>query len=95
MPGPDPERARPWLCAFSQPQSNAKGQNVLSVELQPAGDATSGVLVLPFGLAVTQGITLQVDEAESRTPCPFFTCAGSQLIVTGEPLTEAKFAPSR
>lgn len=69
------------LCVFLQRQTNAEGRNVLSVELQPTDDGASGVLVLPFGLAVTRGITLQVDENEPAAQLPFSTCVPAGCLV--------------
>jgi invasion protein IalB len=62
------------LCALSQQQANSQGQRTLAVELQPTTDEASGVLILPFGLAVAQGVTLRVGEEEPGQPLPFSTC---------------------
>lgn len=73
-------------CAVTQRQVNQQGQNVLAVEFGSSGDGLSGVLVLPFGLAVTEPVTLSVDEAEA-TAVPFSTCVPAGCIVPLE-LTE-------
>ncbi|MGN7754935.1 invasion associated locus B family protein [Sinorhizobium sp. 22678] len=41
----------------------ANGQRILAVELNaPAKGKFSGILVLPFGLALAKGASLQVDD---------------------------------
>ncbi|MDR0786255.1 MAG: invasion associated locus B family protein [Gemmatimonadota bacterium] len=49
------------------------GQLVLAVELQPKSGGAEGNLVLPFGLALARGTSIQVDEGSS-TSLPFRTC---------------------
>lgn len=62
-------------CSFSQQQSQQNGQVILSIELT-TNDAKSvtGNLVLPFGLALASGATLQVDEGKPDATIPFRTC---------------------
>jgi invasion protein IalB len=80
-------------CTFSQQQiDNQSRQLVLGIELKPAGaDKAEGTLVLPFGLAVTRPVTLQVDEAGPTQNFQFRTCipAGCLVAVTFEPGTLA------
>lgn len=64
-------------CAVSQVQVNGENrQRVLSVELAATegGNAASGALVLPFGLALEQGVVLSIDEGEALPPLRFSTC---------------------
>ncbi|HWK69174.1 MAG TPA: invasion associated locus B family protein [Rhizobiaceae bacterium] len=63
------------LCSISQQQTQQNGQRVLAAELQLDENETfTGTLVLPFGLLLDAGVTLQVDEAEPRDPIAFQTC---------------------
>lgn len=62
-------------CAMSQTQAQQNGQRVLAIELSaPAGNIVSGTLVLPFGLALDSGVTLQIDETPEMQPVRFRTC---------------------
>lgn len=62
-------------CAMSQQQQNAQSrQRILAIELQRAGDQLTGALVLPFGLALDSGATLQVDDANPLPVARFRTC---------------------
>jgi len=63
------------LCAIRQDQSSAQtGQRVLTVELRnvPGGKA-DGVILMPFGLDLSKGATLKVDEAAGPN-LTFSTC---------------------
>lgn len=63
--------------AVSQVQVNSQNrQRVLSVELtaREGGAAASGTLVMPFGLALDQGVVLSIDEGEPLPPLRFSTC---------------------
>jgi invasion protein IalB len=81
------------VCTLSQQQiDNTSRQLVLGIELKPTGaDKAEGTLILPFGLAVAQPVTLQVDDAGSTQNVPFRTCvpAGCLVAVTFEPATLA------
>lgn len=69
------------LCSLSQQQADAKGQRTLAVELQPTSDGASGALVLPFGLQLSDGVVLQIDEAKGGKPLPFSTCLPGGCLV--------------
>lgn len=72
-------------CALTQEQTNQQTrQRVFAVELTPAGDRIEGVLLLPFGLVLDQGVVLQVDEQAQGQPLRFRTClvAGCLVPVT-------------
>jgi len=74
-------------CAVSQVQTNSQNrQRVLSVELTAteSGNAASGTLILPFGLALDQGAVLSIDEGELLPPLRFSTCLPAGCLV---PLT--------
>lgn len=74
-------------CAVSQVQiNNQNRQRVLSVELTATegGAAASGTLVMPFGLALDQGVALSIDEGEFLPTLRFSTCLPAGCLV---PLT--------
>lgn len=70
------------LCAISQEQVDSRSrQRVLALEMQPAASGAQGTLVLPFGLALDQGITLQVDDGAVTPAQRFRTCLPAGCIV--------------
>jgi invasion protein IalB len=70
------------VCALSQQLSDKDSrQLVMAVELETtSADKAEGTLVLPFGLAVSRPVTLQVDEG-ALTPLSFRTCLPVGCIV--------------
>lgn len=71
-------------CAVSQVQINSQNrQRVLSVELTATegGNAASGTLILPFGLALDHGAVLSIDEGEFLPPLRFSTCLPAGCLV--------------
>lgn len=68
------------ICVVNQVQTNAQGQRVIAVELAPSADGVAGAIILPFGLAVTQPVTLTIDEGEPIT-ASFSTCVPAGCIV--------------
>ncbi|WP_376705034.1 invasion associated locus B family protein [Mesorhizobium sp. ISC25] len=67
---------------MSQQQAQKNGQRVLAIELRRNGkDTLSGDLVLPFGLLLDAGATLQIDDGQSRKPLRFSTCLPGGCIV--------------
>lgn len=71
-------------CAVSQVQVNSQSrQRVLSVELTATegGAAATGTLVMPFGLALDQGVVLSIDEGEFLPPLRFSTCLPAGCVV--------------
>jgi invasion protein IalB len=70
------------LCTLSQVQVRQDGQRVLAIELNaPSGNTASGTLVLPFGLALDPGVTLQIDEKPAMPPIRFRTCLPAGCLV--------------
>jgi invasion protein IalB len=70
------------VCALVQEQHVTNtGQRVLMVELRPVGQGLEGALVLPFGLALAKGATLQVDDAAATAPLAFSTCLPVGCVV--------------
>ena len=75
-----PDEASERVCVMGQRQTNAQGQQVLAIELLPSPDGLEGALVLPFGLAVIQPVTLTIDEGEPIT-ASFSTCIPAGCVV--------------
>lgn len=72
-------------CGLTQEQTNQQSrQRVFAVELTPVSDRIEGVLLLPFGLVLDQGVVLQVDDLAQGQPLRFRTClvAGCLVPVT-------------
>ncbi|HEY4202557.1 MAG TPA: invasion associated locus B family protein [Devosiaceae bacterium] len=76
-------------CAMLQQQSQQSGQRILAIQLvaDAGGKAATGTLVLPFGLALEAGVTLQIDDAAAQQPLRFNTCLPAGCVV---PLTFAE-----
>ncbi|MCJ8236706.1 invasion associated locus B family protein [Peteryoungia algae] len=62
-------------CVMRQVQSNSQtGQTILTAEFRAVdGDALEGALLLPFGLVLSQGVAVKIDETEAW-PLSFSTC---------------------
>ena len=71
------------LCAITQQKDSAKGQRMLVTELRPNREGVDGILVLPFGVAVTKPISLQIDK-RSLENRPFHTCIPQGCVVPVE-----------
>lgn len=70
------------VCAISQQQAQKNGQRVLAIELRRGNDdALDGNLVLPFGLLLDAGVTLQIDDGQPRKPLRFSTCLPGGCLV--------------
>jgi invasion protein IalB len=69
-------------CEFSQAIGNKQtGQRILSIELQPdVGDKAHGVILAPFGLRLSDGLTLKVDDKTLGAPLAFTTCVEAGCI---------------
>ena len=69
-------------CAVSQQQTQQNGQRVMAVELRRNSDATlAGNLLLPFGLLLDAGATLQIDDGKPLEALRFSTCLPAGCIV--------------
>lgn len=69
-------------CSMSQQQVSKKRERVLAVELQAGSDsAVTGMLVLPFGLLLDKGVTLQIDDKPALAPLRFRTCMPAGCMV--------------
>src|SRR5690606_7073926 len=62
-------------CAISQTLLDGPNrQRVLALDLQPGENGMAGTLLLPFGLALSHGASLAIDEAAPMPPLPVATC---------------------
>jgi len=70
-------------CVLAQSLADTtSGERVLAVELAtPAIDQIDGMLLLPFGLRLADGIALKVDDAPLGSNRPFLTCIASGCLV--------------
>lgn len=70
-------------CGFSQEQGNSQtGQRLFAIELQPPADGqTNGVLLLPFGLKLDDGVKLKLDEQNLGQGARFSTCLPAGCLV--------------
>jgi invasion protein IalB len=78
-------------CATTQEQVNQQShQRVFAVEIGSAGEKLEGVLLMPFGLSLDRGISLQIDDQPAQPVLRFRTCLPGGCLV---PLTfDAKTA---
>lgn len=70
-------------CTLSQVRGNQQtGQRSFAVELKPPRDGkTDGVLVLPFGLALSAGAKLALDDKPLGQTLQFSTCLPNGCLV--------------
>lgn len=70
-------------CAMAQVQADPKTQRtLLVVEVTASGaDAARGTLVMPFGLALSAGVSLSIDNGAKSSPLSFTTCLPSGCTV--------------
>ncbi len=70
-------------CVMTQQQRRQDtNQLVLAVEFDSiAADEIKGMMVLPFGLRLADGVTLQVDDGAASRPVAFSTCLPAGCIV--------------
>lgn len=70
-----PDETRVRVCALSQQQITLQTrQRALAIELRPEGDGVKGTLILPFGLALAEGVIYRFDDGQPGTPQTFRTC---------------------
>ena len=75
-------REQTKICTMVQQQTNAETrQRILAIELTVSGDGLEGALVLPFGILLDSGVTLQVDDGARRAPLRFRTCLPTGCVV--------------
>ena len=70
-------------CVFSQILARQDGVRMLAIEMNAPrdDDVLTGTLVLPFGLAIEAGVTLQIDEGAPMPPMRFRTCLAGGCII--------------
>ncbi len=69
-------------CAISQQQQQQNGQRVLAVEFQPNSEGgVSGIAVMPFGLKLSEGVKLQIDDQAELPAIAFSTCLPAGCIL--------------
>lgn len=63
-------------CVLLQQQTNQQTRQLMfAIELSPTTEASVGAtLVLPFGLALQNGVALQIDDLAKGEPLKFRTC---------------------
>ena len=78
-----------WRCVMTQTHTHSEsGQRVLAIEIAtPSQGAATDTLVLPFGLALDAGITLQIDDRPATRPLRLRTClpAGCTVPLAFDP----------
>lgn len=75
------DEAQKVLCSMSQQQVDDKRQRALAVELSPDKSGASGAFVLPFGLNLSAGAVLQIDETTADKAVAFSTCLPAGCII--------------
>jgi invasion protein IalB len=68
-------------CTLAQRQATEKGERVLVIEWHPSEGGLKGTMILPFGLALTRGVVLRVDDGEPGEAQAFSTCLPAGCIV--------------
>lgn len=70
-------------CGFSQEQGNNQtDQRLFAIDLQlPTDGQTNGVLLLPFGLKLDDGVKLKLDEQNLGQGARFSTCLPAGCLV--------------
>jgi invasion protein IalB len=69
-------------CALSQEQADSNTrQRVLGIELKAGDNKAEGILVMPFGLALDQGIAFQIDDSAFSPVQKFRTCLPAGCLV--------------
>lgn len=69
-------------CMVLQALGRSTGETVLSLELVPVSETEAeGILLSPFGLRLSDGVTITIDGKALSKPLPFMTCIESGCIV--------------
>jgi len=71
-------------CAISQTQIDPESRlQIISIELRPNGESgLGGALVMPFGLALSKGVAIGIDDQSPNATLGFSTCLPGGCIVT-------------
>lgn len=74
--------SREKVCTLAQQQvSGKRHQRALEIVLRPDKGGATGILVLPFGLALAKGVTYQLDGAKPGAVQLFRTCLPAGCVV--------------
>lgn len=81
-------------CQMTQAQTDTKTrQLLLAMEVRPVDDRTmAATFLMPFGLVLKKGVTLQLDESHNMPTVDFSTCLPTGCLapaVFGQPLLDA------
>ena len=70
-------------CLLQHRQNQQNGQRILAIEVVAGADGktATGTLVMPFGLVLDAGVSLQVDEKPAEAPLRFNTCLPAGCVV--------------
>ncbi|MEP9386447.1 invasion associated locus B family protein [Mesorhizobium sp. KR9-304] len=71
------------VCTLSHQQfDQAKNQRLLAIELSSrTGETANGTIAMPFGLELSAGVTLSVEEKPAQTNMAFKTCFAVGCLV--------------
>jgi len=71
------------VCAITQTRiAEDTGQQIIAVELRSDGNGgLTGVLVMPFGLSLGEGVLVGIDDQEANAVLGFSTCLPMGCIV--------------
>lgn len=70
-------------CSMSQEQQDGNSrQRVIAMEILPFPDGDRATLVLPFGLDLSAGATLQIDDGAAGEALSFRTCLPGGCIIS-------------
>ena len=67
-------------CVMVQQKINEQRQRAVAIELQSGADTLTGIVVLPFGVAVAAPVTLQVSGDQIGEDFAFSTCLATGCI---------------
>jgi invasion protein IalB len=77
-----PDGSKAKRCSLSQQQiAQQTRQRALAIELTAENGGAQGSLILPFGLALDQGVTYQLDDGPIGATQPFRTCLPVGCVV--------------
>ena len=77
------EEALNIVCAISQTRIDPESrQQIIAIEMRADGDSgLAGALVVPFGLALSKGVSVGIDDQEANAVLGFSTCLPVGCIV--------------
>ena len=70
-------------CTLIQEQTATQNnQRLLAIEMGMNGDKLEGLLILPFGVLLDRGVSLQLDEQATQTSLRYRTCLPVGCVVS-------------